>query len=50
MKRSDGQEKDKMKEQDEWIARLNSNGHYACYAYGWVHAVEILTAYLNNKL
>lgn len=50
MKRRDGEKKDKMKEQDEWIERLNSNGHYACYAYGWEQAVDILNAYLNNKL
>jgi hypothetical protein len=50
MKRIDGREKKKDADQEEFIAMLNENGHYATYAYGCDHAIKIYTDYVNNRL
>lgn len=50
MKRIDQRNIKKRANQNEWIDRLNKNGHYATYAYGCEDAIQIYTAYINNKL
>jgi hypothetical protein len=50
MKRVDGREKKKEVEQERCIAMLLALGHYACYAYGAVDAINILDSYVKNKL
>lgn len=50
MKRRDQRNKKKDNDQEEMIALLNKNGHYATYAYGWEDAIRIYTEYVNNKL
>jgi hypothetical protein len=50
MKRRDGRDKKTNPTQDEFIELLKDNGHYACYAYGFDHAIEIYKDYVENKL
>lgn len=50
MKRKDGREKPKRPEQEAFMEMLNSNGHYATYAYGCEDAIKIYTDYVNNRL
>lgn len=50
MKRKDGINKKKNKEQDEFIALLLDSGYYACYSYGYEHAIRIYKDYVNNRL
>lgn len=47
MKRKDGVPSDVKPEQREWLARLNAQGYRAEVAYGWAHAVEVITDYLG---
>lgn len=50
MKRIDQRDKAKDADQDEWIANLLEIGHYATYAYGCDHAIQIYNDYINNRL
>jgi hypothetical protein len=36
--------------QDQWLENLRDVGHYATYAYGYQHAIEILSAYIDGRL
>ena len=49
-KRIDQRDKPKDKDQDEWIEKLLKIGHYASYAYGCEHAIQIYTDYVNNRI
>jgi hypothetical protein len=49
-KRVDGRNKAKDPLQEEWIAKLNKNGHYAIYAYGADDAIHIYQDYINNRI
>lgn len=37
-------------EQREWIKKLNKAGNYACIAYGWKQAWDVITNYLEGRL
>lgn len=37
-------------EQREWIKKLNKAGNYACIAYGWQEAWNIINNYLEGRL
>lgn len=50
MKRKDQRSEKKRPEQDAWIEKLLSRGHYATYAYGCDDAIKIYTDYTQNKL
>lgn len=50
MKRRDGQLKPRNKDQEDWIAKLNKIGHYACYAYGCDEAIRIVNLYITDQL
>lgn len=50
MKKADGKNKKKDKNQEEWIEKLLKIGHYASYAYGWEDASLITVKYLNDSL
>ncbi len=50
MKRSDGQKARKNLQQEQWIEKLLAIKHYACYAYGAEHAMEIWKQYVNNEI
>lgn len=47
MKRKGGVNSDVKKEQQEWISELRHHGYKAEVAFGWEHAVSIITAYLD---
>jgi len=37
------------KEQQIWIDRMNELGYFACFAFGWEHAKDIIENYLQDK-
>lgn len=50
MKTRDKRNRKKDPNQEGWLAKLNGLGHYATFCYGWEHAAQLTTDFLNDKL
>ncbi len=50
MKRADEKTHKKNSNQEMWIELLNDIGHFATYAYGAEHAIQIINDYNSNKI